>query len=290
MTNKEDISAEEMNDFVIEESKGLDIENTDYDITSSDDVLDFDFSSDDEFDIENAFEFVKHSKVPKQTKELVEQKEADNVVKNTSEKFVSPEYVELMDNGYAKLLAILKRYEVNSDIIKAMNEEDKDKIYIIAEHLFNEYQKNLNSMDFNFELTQDEWKFMIDVLKNKLEYDQNEIFQMEEIRKQYLDGAEEIQKSLPRDIEEIPTIINVNNLIILYHLISKYKVKGINKQHYAFLTLLTKIGERIKLFNAYTVWVQRLSDDFQLWGGSLSIDDSIVNGTAIQPENPNNGE
>jgi len=290
MTNKEDTSAEEMNDFVIEESKGLDIENTDYDITSSDDVLDFDFSSDDEFDIENAFEFVKHSKVPKQTKELVEQKEADNVVKNTSEKFVSPEYVELMDNGYAKLLAILKRYEVNSDIIKAMNEEDKDKIYIIAEHLFNEYQKNLNSMDFNFELTQDEWKFMIDVLKNKLEYDQNEIFQMEEIRKQYLDGAEEIQKSLPRDIEEIPTIINVNNLIILYHLISKYKVKGINKNHYAFLTLLTKIGERIKLFNAYTVWVQRLSDDFQLWGGSLSIDDSIVNGTAIQPENPNNGE
>jgi len=288
--NKEGISAEEMKELVIEDSQGeFDIDNTDYEITTSDDVFDFDFDSDKEFDIETAFDFVKHSSKPKETKELVEKKEADNVVKSTAETFLSPEYVELMDNGYAKLLAILKKYEVNSDYVKSMSEADKDKIYIIAEHLFNEYQKNLNKMDFNFELTQDEWKFMIDVLKHKLEYDQNEIFQMEEVRKEYLDGAEEIQKSMPKDVEEIPTIINVNNIIILYHLISKYKVKGINKQHYAFLTLLTKIGERIKLFNAYTVWVQRLSEDFQLWGGSLSVDDSVVNGSVIQPENPTDG-
>lgn len=287
--NKEGISVDEMKELIIEDSQEFDIENTDYEITTSDDVFNFDFNSDKEFDIETAFEFVKASSKPKETKELVEKKEADNVVKSTSQKFLSPEYVELMNNGYNKLLGILKKYKVGSDYVKKMSESDKDKIYIIAEHLFNEYQKNLNKMDFNFELTQDEWKFMIEVLKNKLEYDQNEIFQMEEVRKQYLDGAEEIQKSLPREIEEIPTIINVNNIIILYHLISKYKVKGINKQHYAFLTLLTKIGERIKLFNAYTVWVQRLSEDFQLWGGSLTVDDSVVNGSVIQPKNSTDG-
>jgi len=287
--NKEGISVDEMKELIIEDSQEFDIENTDYEITTSDDVFNFDFNSDKEFDIETTFEFVKASSKPKETKELVEKKEADNVVKSTSQKFLSPEYVELMNNGYNKLLGILKKYKVGSDYVKKMSEADKDKIYIIAEYLFNEYQKNLNKMDFNFELTQDEWKFMIDVLKNKLEYDQNEIFQMEEVRKQYLDGAEEIQKSLPREIEEIPTIINVNNIIILYHLISKYKVKGINKQHYAFLTLLTKIGERIKLFNAYTVWVQRLSEDFQLWGGSLTVDDSVVNGSVIQPKNSTDG-
>ena len=40
---------------------------------------------------------------------------------------------------------------------------------------------------------------------------------------------------------------------------------------------MTKIGERMKLFNAYNIWVQRLSNDFQSWGGSLTVDDSVVN-------------
>jgi len=273
MVNKETITKEEMEDFAIKDNKKIDL--SDYDIKTSDDVFDFDFDSDEEFNIEEAYEFIRHTiKEPKETKELIEKKEADNVVMNTSDKYLSAEYVELMKVEYDKLLGILKRYDVNSELVKNMSEEDKDRIYGIAEYLFNEYQKNLNKMDFNFELSQDEWKFMNDVLRNKLEYDQNEVFQMEEIRKQYLDSAEEIYHSLPKNVDEIPTVINVNNLIILYHLISKYKVKGINKQHYAFLSLLSKIGERIKLFNAYTVWVQRLSNDFQSWGGSLTPIDS----------------
>jgi len=287
MMNKEEmVSVEDMKDFVIEEpKKDFDIESSDYDITTSDEVLNFDFNSDEEFDIKSAYEFVEYSTVKKETKELVEQKEADNVIKDTGGKFLSSEYVEQMKTGYEKLISIMKKYDVNSDLVKSMNEIDKNKIYGISEYLFNDYQKDLNKMDFNFELTQDEWKFMLDVLKNKLEYDQNEIFQMDEVRKQYLEGAEEIQKAMPREVEEIPTVINVNNLIILYHLVSKYKVKGINKGHYAFLSLLTKIGDRIKLFNAYTVWVQRLSEDFQLWGSTLTVDESMISAEVIMPEN-----
>jgi len=136
-------------------------------------------------------------------------------------------------------------------------------------------------MTFNFGITKDEWKFMYDVMYHKIEYDQNELFQLKEVRERYLEGVKEIDKTLNTDI--IPSVINVNDLIILYHLISKFKVKGINKQHFSYLTLLTKIGERIKLFNAYNVLIQRLSADFQTWGSCLSVDNDEVNNISEIP-------
>jgi len=246
----------------------------DYDVKSTDDIINFDFNSNNKFDIEESYELIKHMKKPKETKELIEKRDADKIIDETSSKYLNNDYVNVMNDGYNNLQSLLKKYDVNSDLVKKMTEKDKDKIYGIAEYLFNEYQLKLNKMDFKFDLTQDEWKFMNDVIKNKLEYDQNEIFQLKEVREQYLDMAEDIYKSNP-NVNIIPTIINVNNLIILYHLISKYKVKGLNKGHYSFLSLLTKIADRIKLFNAYTLWVQRLSDDFKLWGGSLTPVDNL---------------
>lgn len=96
------------------------------------------------------------------------------------------------------------------------------------------------------------------------------------VKENYLD--KEFKKG---DNGEYDTYINVNDLIIFYHLISKYKVKGITQEHYDYLQVLTKIGERIKLFNAYNVVVQRLSNDFQLWGGALSVEN--IAGQALDP-------
>ena len=75
----------------------------------SDKRLNFLFNSDEEFDVDNAYEYVKHTRTKKETKELVEQKEADNVIRNTGEQFLSPEYVEKMKTGYDKLISILKK-------------------------------------------------------------------------------------------------------------------------------------------------------------------------------------
>ena len=82
---------------------------------------------------------------------------------------------------------------------------------------------------------------------------------------------------------ELKTLINVNDLIIFYHLFSKYKVQGITKEYYDFVSVLTKIGERIKLFNAYNVVIQRLSNDFQLWGGALSVEQELT-GHTLEPQ------
>ena len=172
---------------------------------------------------------------------------------------------------------MIKKFDPNLDEVRALSEVQKDKIYEIAQYLFNSFQKKLNDITFNFPLTNDERKFVFNVFTNKLEYDQNEVFQLKEIKDNYLD------KKFEKDANgDFITYINVNDLIVFYHLISKYKVKGITKEHFDYLQILTKIGERIKLFNAYNVVVQRLSNDFQLWGGSLDVEGELV-GKALEP-------
>lgn len=286
MTEKKEIK-EEIKDESFDKIKE-DQNLKDYEIKTSDDILNIDFSSDDEVNLDEAYEFVKVSKKPKETKELVEKREADNIIKNSSSKYLDPDYINTMNKEHENLKNMLRKYDVNKDVVKKLTEVEKDKIYALAEYLFNEFQKKLNNMNFYFPLTMDEWKFMFDVLYNKIEYDQNEIFQLKEVREKYLDNVKDSVKELQNNENEISTIVNVNDLIIIYHLISKYKVKGVNKSHYSYLNLLTKIGERIKLFNAYNTWIQRLSNDFQSWGSSLTVDEETIKGTVPKkPEKEN---
>ena len=267
----------ELKDFVLEDAI---VNEEDYNVISSSDDLDnFDFTSDKEFNIEQYHEFVsvlKKEEEDESMKELLKLREAKNIIEKDANKFLNPEFVKKYTQEEENLVNMIKKFDPNLDFVIALSEEQKDKVYEIAQYLFNSYQKKLNELNFHFPLTNDERKFVFNVFRNKLEYDQNEVFQLKEIKENYLDV--EFKKG---DNGEFDTYINVNDLIVFYHLISKYKVKGITQEHYDFLQILTKIGERIKLFNAYNVVVQRLSNDFQLWGGALSVEN--INGQALEP-------
>jgi len=266
----------ELKDFAID---GANVE--DVQIVSSTDELDnFDFASDQPFDIDRNYELIsalKKEDEDEAMKALIKLREAKNIIEKDAKTFLSAEFVDMYNKEEENLLNMIKKYDPNIDEIRAMSEEEKDKIYHIAQYLFNVYQKKLNDLIFFFPLTKEEVKFVFNVFRNKLEYDQNEVFQLKDIKENYLD-----KEFTKQDDGNYMTYINVNDLIIFYHLISKYKVKGITQEHYDYLSILTKVGERIKLFNAYNVVVQRLSEDFQLWGGNLSVEGELV-GKAVEP-------
>lgn len=272
----------ELKDFVIEDQQ-MPIKEGNFEIFgSSDDLEKFDFSSEKEFNIDEFHEiisFMKKSQNSDEMKELIKLQEAKNIIEKDAKKFLDPEFVDNFQKEEENLLNMIKRYDPNIAEVRNMTETDKDKLYEIAQYLFNIYQKRLNDITFHFPLTNDERKFVYSVFRNKLEYDQNEIFQLKEVKENYLD------KEFDKNGEGIyDTFINVNDLIIFYHLISKYKVKGITQEHYDYLQILTKIGERIKLFNAYNVIIQRLSNDFQLWGGALTVEGELE-GRVLEPQN-----
>jgi hypothetical protein len=284
MSDKENFSKEELSEFAIKnEESQLQFEDLNI-ISSTDDIDKFDFTGDEELNINESYELIKHVKKPSMTKEAIQNQEADNIIRDNAKKYLEESYVDDLNKDNNNLRSMLKKYDVNGEIIKNMSEEDKDKIYGIAEYLFNNFQMKLNKMNFLFDMDKREWKFIVNTL-NKIEFDQNEIFQLKELKEHWLDNIFEIEKSLDRNIEFIPSMINVNDVIVLYHLISKYKVKGMREEFQAYLSVLTKIGERIKLFNAYNIWIQRLSNDFQSWGGSLTVDEETVKGEVKLPNN-----
>lgn len=272
----------ELKDLVINDTT---INENDYNIVSStDDLEKFDFSEDKEFNIDQYHELIsvmKKEDDSESMKEFLKLQEAKNIINKDAKKFLEEDLVDKFNQEEQNLHNMIKKFDPNIESVRKLSEEQKDKIYEIAQYLFNSYQKKLNSLNFNFPLTNEERKFVYDVFRNKLEYDQNEIFQLKELKDNYLD--KEFEKS---DSGEYMTFINVNDLIIFYHLISKYKVKGITQDHYNYLQILTKIGERIKLFNAYNVIIQRLSNDFQMWGGALSVEGDLT-GEVVHPDKLN---
>ncbi len=272
------MESNELKDFVLEdaaENKG------EFQIASSTDELEkFDFSTNNEFDIEGYHELVNTLKSQTEDdsmKELIKLQEAKNVIENTANKFLDPAYVAQYAKEEQNLVNMIKKFDPNLDEVRNLSEQQKDKIYDIAQYLFNGFQKKLNELIYEFPLTADEKKLVFNVFTQKLEYDQNEVFQLKELKENYLDKPFKMEDKL------WITYINVNDLIIFYHLFSKYKVKGVSKEFYEYIEILTKIGERIKLFNAYNVVVQRLSNDFQLWGGALSVEGDL--GNSIEPKN-----
>jgi hypothetical protein len=273
-------SNEELKDIVIED---VDVKEGEYQMASSTDELEkFDFTSEKEFDIEGYHELVntlREQTEDESMKELVKLQEAKNIIEKSAKEFLDPAFVDQYTQEERNLMNMIKKFDPNLEEVKKLTEAQKDKIYDIAQYLFNTFQKKLNELNFRFPLTNEEYKLIMNIFKNKLEYDQNEVFQLRDLKENYLD------KNFKMVEGNYYTEINVNDLIIFYHLFSKHKVKGITNEYYAFVDVLTKIGERIKLFNAYNVIVQRLSNDFQIWGGALSIDGDLVGNTQteVQP-------
>lgn len=274
------MESNELKDFVLEDAMD---NNGEFQMASSTDDLErFDFSVENDFDIEGYHELVNTLKSQNQDdsmKEIIKLQEAKNIIEKTANEFLDPSFVEQYAKEEQNLLNMIKKFDPNLDEVKNLNEVQKDKIYDIAQYLYNIFQKKLNDLNFIFPLTNEEYKLIMNIFKNKLEYDQNEVFQLKDLKENYLDKDFKFVDGIWQ------TEVNVNDLIIFYHLYSKYKVKGITNEYYAFVSVLTKIGERIKLFNAYNVVVQRLSNDFQLWGGALSVEQEVP-GHTLEPSQP----
>lgn len=267
---------EELKEFAIGDEK---LPETTEVSSSTDELDNFDFSDDKGFDIDKYHElinFLKKSETTDEMKEKIKLEEAKNIISSTAKEFLGEEFVNQYSKEEDNLINLIKKFDPNLDEVKKMTEEQKDKIYDIAQYLFNNFQKKLNQLNFHFPVDNEERKFIFNVFKNKIEYDQNEVFQLDELKNNYLDVEFKNENGVYN------TYINVNDLIVFYHLFSKYKVKGITNEFYNFIQILKKIGERIKLFNAYNVVIQRLSNDFQLWGGNLSFEENIT-GKVIEP-------
>lgn len=227
-------------------------------------MVNHDFSSEENFDIEENYQYLEE--LEKEHNDMKSQ-EAEYLIRDEAPKYLKEEDIVELEKIRQNLYSLMRKYDVNSDIIKDVK-TNRTKLFAIASFMFKSFQNSLNELIFKFELTNKECVFLFRVLKHKLEYDSNEILNMVEVKDTFLDKYGDMEK-LKGD-GDVELTISIKSLVLLHHLISKYSVKGVNEEFYLFRDILIKIANMIKVFNSYGVLSKRLYDNFDLWNSVLS--------------------
>jgi len=200
----------------------------------------------------------------------IKQEEAEIVVNEQSTNFVDKDFVEELNRKRESIKDFIRKYDPNSEIIRDMKVHDVDKVYSIFNYLLNSYIKYLNDMTFNLELTKEEFKFLNNVLTKETLYDGDEVFNYTEFIESFWENAkDEVEKDKSK--ESYVFKIDIKKILLLHHLIKGHKVKGITNEFKQFRSVLYKIAQTNRIFNAYNIIVDRLKEDAKLWGSALDL-------------------
>jgi len=187
-----------------------------------------------------------------------------NVIKPNVNMTVDSTDYRLVDEDVEKLLdeniRSIKNYMIDNHG-KGKPAEVKDEFYLESQKLWKNYANSLDSSKYNFYLNRDQWKFLTELILNKLEYDVNTVFFAIELR----DLFDVLKSQKYTGNEFIPYKVNATEVTYIYHLISKHKVKGLTKDSYLFSEILLLIGNISKIFNYYDTTSKNLAADIQDW-------------------------
>ena len=187
-----------------------------------------------------------------------------NVVKPSLTFYANETNYTILDGQYENLLdnaiQTIENFMLQSG--EGKTDEEKDALYSEAQNLWNEYANHMKTAKYNFFLNRNQWKFITDLLLSKLEYDVNTVFFAIELT-DMLGDMRNVKYNNDEELKSTP--VNATEITYIYHLISKYKVKGLTKESYLFSEILIKIGDISKLFNYYDAVGKNLSTDIQNW-------------------------
>lgn len=177
-------------------------------------------------------------------------------VDSTEYRLIDEEVESLLDGN----IGDVKSYMIENHG-KGKSTEEKDTLYLESQKIWKKYTSSLDEAKYNFYLNKDQWKFITDLVLNKLEYDVNTVFFAIELR----DLFDVMKASKYSGSEYIPYKVNATEVTYIYHLISKHKVKGLTKDSYLFSEVLLLIGNISKIFNYYDTTGKNLAADIQDW-------------------------
>lgn len=207
--------------------------------------------------------------------------EAENIISNQTKDFVNEEFVKELEEKRKKVEELIRTYDPNKEIVKGMDLSDVDKIYAISNYLLNSYIQYVNEMKFNVSLTMDEYKFLNKALTREIEYDADEVFNYVELMNNLWYGVQKTAEE-NRSGNEVNFVSDIKMILILHHLIKNYKVKGYTHDFNLFKNVLYKIATFNKLFNAYSIVIERMKQDREVWGSAI---DHVANEKEKEKEN-----
>jgi hypothetical protein len=144
---------------------------------------------------------------------------------------------------------------------KGKSEEEKDRLYEGAKDIWRSYTSELKEVAYTFYLTEDQLNYLLNLLKNDLEYDVNTVFFVIELEKMLTSWT----NSQQTDVKFRAFLADATETTYMYHLLAKHKVKGLTKETHLFSEILMKIGEISKIVAFYDNLAKTLSKTIQDW-------------------------
>jgi len=231
-----------------------------------------DFNSEEEFNLQEEYSNLIINKLDTPDEKKI--KDAEQIIDELGKKYVEGVSLDKYENLFSSLNAFLNKYRTDSDEVISMSRNERDQLFGYSISMYKEYERIYQSLVFNFELSQEEWHFIENVLNKKLKYNGQELFNYWQLRVDFLDPTSEQFKELPKEIPGIVVSTSVKNMILLSHLLMMHEENGNTKSFYYFKDILFEIASMTKLFNAYGVMSERLSKMFNEWINALNAIDN----------------
>lgn len=193
-----------------------------------------------------------------------------NVVKPKMSLFVNSvenRFLSIEDeNKLDKLLTDISEFmEKNSG--KGKTDEEKDNLYLSAQTIWHEYADVLRNVKFSLYLNRGQYNFLTNMLLTKMEYNVDSVFVALEVSKTLVSWKEVSKYKTDEDV--IGFLGNPTEVTYIYHLISKYTVRGVVNETYRFAEVLTRIADVSRIINYYDTMAKNLASEITDWVASF---------------------
>ena len=216
----------------------------------------------------------------------IKKHEADVILEELGPKYIDNNHSAKLNEAREHLYDWFRKYDVDSDLVVKASSEERDKIYGIVQFMKNYYLNTVDNLMFSFEITDKEYKFLRKSLRDEMRYNGVEAFNIIELYSNYISQWDQMYKELGGGFI---APIDIKNVVMLYHFLSKHEVKGLHDDFKLFISILGKIADMNKVFNAFNIVKERINTDFMVWAGAIStdyIDDQEAMAEEQQQPNP----
>ena len=202
----------------------------------------------------------------------------ENVENVTELRLLTEETEKSLDDKISQLVEY-----ISTNHGRGKTDEEKDQLYASAKDQWSAYVEVLKNAEFALYLNHEQHKFLVDLVKNKLEYTTSTLFYAIELTKML--GTWTSKENLQINLEETtvtPYYLDATETTYLYHLISEYKVKGLSAASYRFAEVLYKLADINRVVAYYDNCAKTLKKDYENWVASFE-DNVTVEGSKFNP-------
>lgn len=172
---------------------------------------------------------------------------------------------ERLDAHLQKMNSFLK----DNANVSSMSSIEKDAKYKELTTMWSDFQKDLKGIEYNYFATKEEYQYLRKLINQDMEYSVNEIFIAIRVKDNFFSKGDLVFDN-PKSQRGVFKV-NIDDVVIVYHLFEKHKVKGLGKNAYLFANTLKTIGDINIIYNQYDKISKQASEDIGKWCAGLDM-------------------